>query len=50
MGRVLEAAWRKGAKLDAWEEYFSLDRWLEAFDQCGWTHTFTPTASGSGTS
>ena len=35
MGRVLEAAWRKGAKLDAWEEYFSLDRWLEAFDQCG---------------
>ena len=35
IGRVLEAAWRKGAKLDAWEEYFSLDRWLEAFDQCG---------------
>ena len=35
MGKVLEAAWRKGAKLDAWEEYFSLDRWLEAFDQCG---------------
>ena len=35
MGKVLETAWRKGAKLDAWEEYFSLDRWLEAFDQCG---------------
>ena len=35
LGRVLETAWRKGAKLDAWEEYFSLDRWLEAFDQCG---------------
>ena len=35
MGKVLETAWRKGAKLDAWEEYFSLDRWLEAFNECG---------------
>ena len=35
LGKVLETAWRKGAKLDAWEEYFSLDRWLEAFDECG---------------
>ena len=32
---VMEAAWRKGAKLDAWEEYFSLDRWMEAFRECG---------------
>ena len=35
MCKVLEAAWRKGAKLDAWEEYFSLERWMEAFDECG---------------
>ncbi len=35
MGKVVETAWRKGAKLDAWEEYFSLDRWLEAFEECG---------------
>ena len=35
MCKVLETAWRKGAKLDAWEEYFSLERWLEAFDECG---------------
>mgnify|MGYP003079689885 FL=1 len=35
LGKVLETAWRKGAKLDAWEEYFSLDRWLEAFEECG---------------
>ncbi len=35
MCKVLETAWRKGAKLDAWEEYFSLDRWLEAFEECG---------------
>ena len=35
VGKVLETAWRKGAKLDAWEEYFSLERWLEAFEECG---------------
>lgn len=35
MGKVLETAWRKGAKLDAWEKYFSLERWMEAFDECG---------------
>ncbi len=35
MGKVLETAWRKGAKLDAWEEYFSLERWMEAFEECG---------------
>ena len=33
--RVMETAWRKGAKLDAWEEYFSLERWMEAFEECG---------------
>ena len=33
--KVLECAWRKGAKLDAWEEYFSLDRWMDAFAECG---------------
>ncbi len=32
---VMEAAFRKGATLDAWEEYFSLERWLEAFAECG---------------
>lgn len=35
LGKVLECAWRKGAKLDAWEDYFSLARWQEAFAQCG---------------
>ena len=33
--RVMEAAFRRGAKLDAWEDYFSLERWMEAFDECG---------------
>lgn len=35
LGRVLEAAYRKGAKLDAWTEYFDIKRWEEAFEECG---------------
>ena len=35
LGRVLEAAFRKGARLDAWSDYFDLGRWLEAFGECG---------------
>ena len=35
VGRVLELAYRKGAKLDAWSDYFELNRWLEAFAECG---------------
>ena len=35
LSRVLEAAWRKGAHLDAWTDYFDLSRWLEAFAECG---------------
>ncbi len=35
LGKVLEKAYRKGAKLDAWSDCFDLNRWLEAFDECG---------------
>ena len=35
LGRVLETAYRKGAKLDAWTEYFDIKRWEEAFEECG---------------
>ena len=35
LGRVLEAAFRKGAHLDAWSDCFDLNRWLEAFAECG---------------
>lgn len=35
VGRVIEAAWKKGAKLDGWDEHFSLDLWLSAFEECG---------------
>jgi len=35
LGRVIETAWKKGARLDGWAEHFSLDLWLEAFRECG---------------
>ncbi len=35
MGRVLEAAWRRGAKMDAWQDYYNLDLWMAAFEDCG---------------
>jgi len=35
VGKVMELAFRKGAKLDAWSDYFDLNRWLEAFAECG---------------
>ncbi len=35
LGRVLEEAWRRGARFDGWGETFSLPRWLEAFDATG---------------
>ena len=40
LGRVLEKAYRKGAKLDAWTEYFDIKRWEEAFNECGLTMEF----------
>ena len=30
VGRVIEQAWREGARLDGWSEHFSYDRWREA--------------------
>ena len=40
LGRVLERAYRKGARLDAWTEYFDISRWQEAFDECGLSMAF----------
>ena len=28
VGKVIEAAWRDGARFDGWSEHFSYDRWL----------------------
>ncbi|MBB4933203.1 radical SAM family uncharacterized protein [Lipingzhangella halophila] len=30
VGRVIEQAWRDGARFDGWSEHFSYDRWSEA--------------------
>jgi len=35
LGNVLEAAHRRGARLDAWSDCFQLSRWLDAFQECG---------------
>jgi len=32
---VIEAAWRRGAKLDAWGDQFRFDVWQQAFVACG---------------
>ena len=35
LGPVIEAAWRRGAKLDGWMEYFDYDKWIAALEECG---------------
>jgi radical SAM family uncharacterized protein/radical SAM-linked protein len=35
VAQVVEAAWRRGARLDGWEEHFNWKTWLEAFEECG---------------
>ena len=35
LGAVIEAAWRRGAKLDGWMEYFDYDKWIDALAECG---------------
>ena len=35
MAAAVEAAYRKGARMDAWGDQFDPDLWVEAFDQAG---------------
>ena len=35
VGRVMETAMLRGAKLDGWDEYFDYDIWMDAFKDCG---------------
>ncbi|MBB6479086.1 TIGR03936 family radical SAM-associated protein [Spirochaeta isovalerica] len=35
-GDLIEAAWAKGARLDAWDEYFKRDLWKEVIDEADW--------------
>ncbi len=40
LGPVIEAAVRRGAKLDGWDEYFNYAKWYEAFRECGLEEDF----------
>src|ERR1700759_1675616 len=33
VGRVIEAAWRDGARFDGWSEHFSFERWVACADK-----------------
>ncbi|PID75118.1 MAG: B12-binding domain-containing radical SAM protein [Deltaproteobacteria bacterium] len=35
LSRLIEEAWRAGARLDGWIEHFSLELWQEAAESCG---------------
>jgi radical SAM family uncharacterized protein len=35
LGKVLEAAVKKGARLDGWDEYFNYSYWFDALNECG---------------
>lgn len=35
LGKVIETAWRLGARLDAWDEHFRPALWHRAFAECG---------------
>ena len=35
VGRVIEEAMNRGARLDGWDEHFSYQTWLDAFEACG---------------
>ncbi len=40
LGRVLEAAHKRGFKLDAWSEHFDFDGWMTIFEECGLAPAF----------
>ncbi len=35
IGRVIERAWRMGARFDGWDEHFNYDLWMKAFEAEG---------------
>ena len=43
VGGVIEAAWRRGARMEAWSDYFDFKRWLAAFADCGLDPAFYAT-------
>jgi len=35
IGKVIETAWRNGARMDAWDEHFDSSKWSAAFQEVG---------------
>lgn len=35
LAKVIEAAWRNGAKFDGWTDLFNFEAWTAAFESCG---------------
>jgi radical SAM family uncharacterized protein len=35
VGKVILAAWKNGARMDAWKEHFDYEKWTDAFEQTG---------------
>ncbi len=35
LSKVIETAWRNGAKMDGWREHFSYERWVASFNESG---------------
>ena len=40
VGKVIEEAMYRGARLDGWDEFFNYQTWLDAFDACGVSPNF----------
>jgi len=40
LGRVLEAVFRAGGRMESWSEYFSYQRWIDALAECGLSAAF----------
>ena len=43
LGRVIENAMYRGARLDGWDEYFNYAKWYDAFRECGIDEDFYTT-------
>ena len=43
LGRVIEAVWRAGGRLEAWSDFFRYERWTDALASCGVDGSFYTT-------
>ena len=43
LGPVIEAAVKRGARLDGWDEYFNYSHWFDAMNECGIDASFYTT-------